>query len=1532
MEEAFSVKGQDFTIIKEKIIKTNDLIVLYKEANDKLTKSKLRANQAIKQLKQENEALTQEVSTLKFHNERLTDNLERCKVDVKELELTNLKNEYATIQKKYQQHLIESQLTITDLQGKVKQCSCDEKLAPWTTTKKITLHDKIRELKLLCNEFKETEQKLKTEINSLNKKNYNLENKILVLSSTKTPRGKDKELATTKAKLQNVEDSLQNAEASLQNHQQIIDSLKQQHSKEISLLQEQLNLLILDNDKLKNLEEKCESLKGELFKLQGREKSDVYTQTENAPIGRCEENSDVDDEDLKGIFSEMICCELMLSPMSRSGQSLSEKVAAVALTTEKVLENEIPNIIITPPTPGIDIKEGSLALHAIMQTPITNAVPPDRCLNEMAIDFGDELRATDEQLKNSITSPVPPEGSLENISNKMSVYFDDDLKIADAELGSQAIFIPKQKSPKRLIKHDRHPKKFWMPYPVNTTLKAKRKNRPRDTILNAIQILQKNNINFTITNKLSYNRLPSVKMEPNPAIKRKKGRPAKLQSYMSDTSDEEVGNYVMKNIRTVSKEFMTRGGSGSETQDIPNPNSDQPYIKSELTNETCSQNFLNTEIFNNTETNTKLHTTDPEMHFPTDWFANSVTKFKKESIFAEENIGSNQPCIKSGLTIETCTQNSPNTDVFNHGLNVTNSNSIDSGTHSLTDWSANLIIKQDALCDDSELKYISNGLVHVPYIKTCPLNGITPNEAKNVTEEKLLNIADHVTNEKTAALDLKDVKAKNSIDVNKLTPPRSPTPLSVVPTVKRWSDRISKMQDKTKFIDNDDLDSLSHKKNNNTTVKCTTPVVKRKRGRPPKIKNVEQLQTNASDRSYEEVCKYVAKNKRIISKEFIIDDESDSDNQQSIDFRKGSVFPEKNANSDQDCIESELTIENCVPNNKVVNETDSSTIDSRTSWSENLIIKQDSLCDNIELKQVSENNFEYFKTKYKEKAKKVAKKYSPQDKLSQTLLDVPKHSVEEDFRGFDDSEKEAANSLRLTVFRQNMKLVRQICEKSNEVNSLNFIKNVQTNENKINIVQDILITKKNAIDLISGTTVANNQRRTSKKSIPSSINVSPDILSQVIEEMSKTGPAQKAGRMFIKPAPVYIPAIYSTPAKRKAEEVEEVLEKSCEGDALFEDCPRSPDDVVVPDQLPKLIPTQKPQQMRVHKVASAINKLLSFGHETALVNEVAMQFAFQTNHFIAQVVVGKISQNCDKPDNSFPPGPPLSSVQRILLGFLIKLENSTHPGVLDKVLELAEPQVFSRLVCTIENAKQLTRFYTAICRMRQDLHRMRRFICDSFYFSGDFAVPVLFTALTMWPNVLPMASQLSEFPLAKVIVHICYLKLCNKPGYNLMPLRDLLSRFYGYPTERWNCDELFQEILVDYIRNPSVKLSDYTLQLFLKNKPASWVSKKVHDCLIPLYQQVPETNPNLKATLLILYGNIHYFFKAQELQFVTKIDEWFEGLQQEEKDPVVQRSLIVARQRLLKCKIGSARKRTKDSEPEKALQVIDKNVDNSKVQ
>lgn len=68
-----------------------------------------------------------------------------------------------------------------------------------------------------------------------------------------------------------------------------------------------------------------------------------------------------------------------------------------------------------------------------------------------------------------------------------------------------------------------------------------------------------------------------------------------------------------------------------------------------------------------------------------------------------------------------------------------------------------------------------------------------------------------------------------------------------------------------------------------------------------------------------------------------------------------------------------------------------------------------------------------------------------------------------------------------------------------------------------------------------------------------------------------------------------------------------------------------------------------------------------------------------------------------------------------------------------------------------------------------------------------------------------------DYPLAKVLVQIVHLKECNKPGYNLMPLRKLLNNYYGYPMERWHSDDIFQDLYDNFLSNQLINKKTYIL-------------------------------------------------------------------------------------------------------------------------
>lgn len=112
----------------------------------------------------------------------------------------------------------------------------------------------------------------------------------------------------------------------------------------------------------------------------------------------------------------------------------------------------------------------------------------------------------------------------------------------------------------------------------------------------------------------------------------------------------------------------------------------------------------------------------------------------------------------------------------------------------------------------------------------------------------------------------------------------------------------------------------------------------------------------------------------------------------------------------------------------------------------------------------------------------------------------------------------------------------------------------------------------------------------------------------------------------------------------------------------------------------------------------------------------------------------------NKADTKYtPPAPVLTKTQRILLGLLVKLNQSESAGILDVFTVEAEKYILTstNLQC-IEN---LTRLYLAVCKLERKIHRMRRMVCDAFYFMGDFSIPFLFTVLSTWIEVMPMESD-----------------------------------------------------------------------------------------------------------------------------------------------------------------------------------------------
>ncbi|XP_018577558.1 uncharacterized protein LOC108915892 isoform X2 [Anoplophora glabripennis] len=326
-----------------------------------------------------------------------------------------------------------------------------------------------------------------------------------------------------------------------------------------------------------------------------------------------------------------------------------------------------------------------------------------------------------------------------------------------------------------------------------------------------------------------------------------------------------------------------------------------------------------------------------------------------------------------------------------------------------------------------------------------------------------------------------------------------------------------------------------------------------------------------------------------------------------------------------------------------------------------------------------------------------------------------------------------------------------------------------------------------------------------------------------------------------------------------------------------------------------------------------LSRLLKLSNEEVIPEEIILEFQRQDVDNIVEIILQQVSQDIwDKPDVKYYPAPLMTRTQRILLGLMVRLEQENMEKVMDTFVSKTEAFLF-KVGCGIRTLIPVVRLYMAVCKLRRDIDKMRNFCCDAFLFMGDLAVPLLFTVLTSWTEVLPMESDINKYPLAKILIQVVHLKSCNKPGYNLLPLKFLFSQFYGYPKERWNCDDMFEELFQQYLRNPN-KSSDLAIRLLCKNKDTKWVYKKVNEFFKPLIYKIPSENVNFKATSIILIGNICRHFKPEnefDESSLNDLRRWLTGLTEGENvHDLIIRSVDLSLSKL-------TRKKTKRKKPPK---------------
>nr|CAH7729939.1 unnamed protein product [Callosobruchus chinensis] len=283
------------------------------------------------------------------------------------------------------------------------------------------------------------------------------------------------------------------------------------------------------------------------------------------------------------------------------------------------------------------------------------------------------------------------------------------------------------------------------------------------------------------------------------------------------------------------------------------------------------------------------------------------------------------------------------------------------------------------------------------------------------------------------------------------------------------------------------------------------------------------------------------------------------------------------------------------------------------------------------------------------------------------------------------------------------------------------------------------------------------------------------------------------------------------------------------------------------------------------------------------------QFALET---VVNVILFGVANDAEKPESKYHPLLLITKTQWLFLKLMFRLKEEKMSGILQLYLQKAENLLYSR--CSQSKVEPVTRLYVAICKLKGDVNRVRKFCCEAFYYTEDLAVILMFTVLTSWVEIFPMQDDMKCYPIADVMVQLIYLKTNQKPQYKLHALKFLLNQYYGYPKERVNCDEFLKDLTQKYMSNPT-NLSNFAIRLYCKYREANWLKEKINNILKPMVHQVPVGDNKFKATVITLLANIcqHLHLGSRD-KYMMELEEWFSSLSGANSPKVIKQSVQYA--------------------------------------
>lgn len=126
----------------------------------------------------------------------------------------------------------------------------------------------------------------------------------------------------------------------------------------------------------------------------------------------------------------------------------------------------------------------------------------------------------------------------------------------------------------------------------------------------------------------------------------------------------------------------------------------------------------------------------------------------------------------------------------------------------------------------------------------------------------------------------------------------------------------------------------------------------------------------------------------------------------------------------------------------------------------------------------------------------------------------------------------------------------------------------------------------------------------------------------------------------------------------------------------------------------------------------------------------------------------------EKPKSTTTMEPLLTIRQKVILGLLLRIERELNSAdYVTLLISNIEKHLLFNVKFKPECLENLSRFYTALCRLKQKKHRVRVFLADLLYHNPSHKFVIIYTIVTSWLNVLQPYKDVTTGNFFRSYVH-----------------------------------------------------------------------------------------------------------------------------------------------------------------------------------